>query len=91
VVREPVYDWKQHFNNPANELCELNKWPPFEDAPVSIWVLWHQRNIACWEQLAANDSMYVEHVELIGEMHKVALKELANDPATGGRRGYWSL
>lgn len=68
----------------------LQGMPPRDDAPASVWVLWHERHIACWERLAATDTMYVWHLKEIGGSHDKALKELVENPATGGRRGYWS-
>lgn len=85
-----VYRWQSFIGDPANELSELGRMPPEQDAPVSVWVLWHERHIACWEQIAAKDSMFTEHSAVLGECHRRKLKELHEDPRGGGRRGYWT-
>lgn len=84
------YRWQDPIDDPSVEIYELGRTPPEVKDPAEVWKYWHERHIACWEELAAKYKWYVEWRDLVCRLHEQALKEMIEDPKRGGRKGYWS-
>jgi hypothetical protein len=72
--------WETFQGDPGDELCELAQVEPSDDAPLRRRVLWHERTIACWEQIAARDTVFAENAAFLIDLHGrklTALRETA--------------
>jgi hypothetical protein len=77
---------------PAEELRMLVSAPPAIDDSVAVWLVWHERHIRCWEQIAAEHSFLADNAEYMADMHVRDMRKLLADPTNLRlRRGYWFL
>jgi len=77
---------------PCDELDLLNVLRPERDEPASVWVAWHERHVACWEQIAALAPFLADNAAYMVRGHRREIEELLADPhSRKARRGYWDL
>ena len=75
----------ESHGDPATALSELGSFEP-ERAPDEVLIVWHEVQAACWARLAAQDSTFTSHDELIGGHHREQVRRLKNGSTANGKQ-----
>jgi hypothetical protein len=77
---------------PAKELDSLDRRPPAVEDSASVWLVWHERHIRCWDRIAAEYPFLADNAAYMVDGHRRDIKELLADPTSRrARHGYWDL